>query len=147
MKRRARFDGSVHSVSLVLELPYPCSSGNWYQACLRAFSSQTLTFPPKQQQRRRLERVSHCYIVCERWKIPKKDITFIVQTCYKYLFNSILRALMTSYRLRWQHVRSTKRSSMYFSFWKLSEKISFYFFVGNLPKFINFLESMTISYK
>ena len=24
MKRRARFDGSVHSVSLVLELPYPC---------------------------------------------------------------------------------------------------------------------------
>ena len=24
MKRRARFDGSVLSVSLVLELPYPC---------------------------------------------------------------------------------------------------------------------------
>ena len=48
--------GSAHTVWLVLELPYPCSkllvsSGNWYRACLRAFSSQTLMFAPKQEQR------------------------------------------------------------------------------------------------
>ena len=45
---------------------------------------------------------------------------------------------MTSYRLPRQHARSTKRPS------KLHYR--FYFFVGNLPKFFNLLESMTKSY-
>ena len=59
-----------------------------------------------------------------------------------YLFNSILRALMTSYRLPWQHVRSTKRSSI-FQLLKIIRKTKpvtyrFYFLVGNLPKFFKF---------
>ena len=57
---------------------------------------------------------------------------------------------MTSYRLLWQHARSTKRPSK-FQFLKIIRKTTlvthrFYFFVGNLPKLFNFLESMTKSY-
>ena len=61
-----------------------------------------------------------------------------------------LRALMTSYRLPWQNTRSTKRPSK-FQFLKIISKANsvtyrFYFFVGNLFKFFNFLESTTKSY-
>ena len=44
---------------------------------------------------------------------------------------------MTSYRLPRQHARSTK---------KMSVTYRSYFFVGNLPKLFNLLESMTKSY-
>ena len=49
---------------------------------------------------------------------------------------------MTSHRLPRQHARSTKWSSKL----QLLKIIGFYFFVGNLPKFFNLLESMTKSY-
>ena len=57
---------------------------------------------------------------------------------------------MTSYRLPRQHARSTKRPSK-FQLLKIigkskSASYRFYFFVGNLPKFFNLLESMTKSY-
>ena len=57
---------------------------------------------------------------------------------------------MTSYRLLWKHARSTKRPSK-FQLLKIIGKTKsvtyrFYFFVGNVPKFFNLLESMTKSY-
>ena len=57
---------------------------------------------------------------------------------------------MTSYRLPRQHARSTKRPSK-LQLLKIIGKTKsvtyrFYFFVGNLPKFFNLLESMTKSY-
>ena len=57
---------------------------------------------------------------------------------------------MTSYRLPWQHARSTKRSSK-LQLLKIIGKTKsvthrFYFFVGKLPKFFNLLESMRKSY-
>ena len=57
---------------------------------------------------------------------------------------------MTSYRLPRQHARSTKRPSK-FKLSKIMGKTKsvtyrFYFFVGNLPKFFNLLDSMTKSY-
>jgi len=57
---------------------------------------------------------------------------------------------MTSYRLPRQHVRSTKRPSK-LQLLKIIGKTKvvnyrFYFFVGNLPKLFNLLESMTKSY-
>ena len=57
---------------------------------------------------------------------------------------------MTSYRLPRQHTRSTKRPSK-FQLLKIIGKTKsvtyhFYFFVGNLPKYFNLLESMTKSY-
>ena len=57
---------------------------------------------------------------------------------------------MTSYRLSPQHARSTKRPSK-FQLLKVIGKTKsvtyrFYFFVGNLPKFFNLLESVTKSY-
>ena len=57
---------------------------------------------------------------------------------------------MTSYRLPRQHARSTKRRSKLQLLKITGETKSvtyrFYFFVGNLPKFFNLLESMTKSY-
>ena len=82
-----------------------------------------------------------------------KEGYFIVQANYKYLCSSIvgntLLALMTSYRLPRQHARSRKRPSK-FQLLKIIAKAKsvtyrFYFFVGNLPKFFNLLESMTKS--
>ena len=57
---------------------------------------------------------------------------------------------MTSHRLPQQHARSTKRPSK-LQLLKIMGKTKsvtyrFYFFVGNLPKFFNLLESMTKSY-
>ena len=57
---------------------------------------------------------------------------------------------MTSYRLPWQHARSTKRPSK-LQFLKIIRKTKlvtnrFDFFVGNLPKSFNLLKSMTKSY-
>ena len=57
---------------------------------------------------------------------------------------------MTSYRLPRQHARSAKRPSK-FQLLKIIGKTKsvayrFYFFVGNLPKYFNLLESMTKSY-
>ena len=57
---------------------------------------------------------------------------------------------MTSYRLPWQHARSTKRPSK-LQLLKIIGKTKsvtyrFYFFVGKLPKFFNFLQSMRKSY-
>ena len=57
---------------------------------------------------------------------------------------------MTSYRLPRQHARSTKRPSK-FQLLKIIGKTKsvtyrFYFFVGNLPKYFNLLESMTKRY-
>ena len=57
---------------------------------------------------------------------------------------------MTSYRLPWQHARSTKKPSK-LQFLKIIRKTKsltyrFYFFVGNLPKSFNLLKSMTKSY-
>ena len=57
---------------------------------------------------------------------------------------------MTSYRLPRQHTRSTKRPSK-LQLLKIIRKTKsvtyrFYFFVGNLPKFFNLLQSMTKSY-
>ena len=57
---------------------------------------------------------------------------------------------MTSYRLPRQHDRSTKRPSK-LQLLKIIAKTKsvtyrFYFFVGNLLKFFNLLESMTKSY-
>ena len=57
---------------------------------------------------------------------------------------------MTSYRLPRQHARSTKRPFK-LQLMKIIGKTKsvtyrFYFFVGNLPKFFNLLESMTKSY-
>ena len=57
---------------------------------------------------------------------------------------------MTSYRLPRQHTRSTKRPSK-LQLLKIIGKTKsvtyhFYFFVGNLPKFFNLLQSMTKSY-
>ena len=57
---------------------------------------------------------------------------------------------MTSYRLPRQHARSTK-SPFKFQLLKIIGKTKsvtyrFYFFVGNLSKFFNLLESMTKSY-
>ena len=57
---------------------------------------------------------------------------------------------MTSSRLPRQHARSTKRPSK-LQLLKIIGKTEsvtyrFYFFVGNLPKFFNLLESMTKSY-
>ena len=57
---------------------------------------------------------------------------------------------MTSYRLPRQHARSTKRRSK-LQLLKIIGKTKsvtyrFYFFVENLPKFFNLLESMTKSY-
>ena len=101
---------------------------------------------------RRLNKVSHCYnSVCEMMKDTKEGY-FI--TCRQtinifatLLLGNTLRALiMTSYRSPWQHARSTKRPSK-FQFLKIIRKIRsmtnrFYFFVGNLPKFFNFLKSI-----
>jgi len=58
---------------------------------------------------------------------------------------------MTSYLLPRQHARSTKRPSK-FQLLKIIGKTKsvtyrFYFFVGNLPKFFNLLESMTKSFR
>ena len=57
---------------------------------------------------------------------------------------------MTLYRLPWQHTSSTKRPSKFQflkTIWKTkSVTYRFYFFVGNLPEFFNFLASMTKSY-
>ena len=66
------------------------------------------------------------------------------------LLGKTLRAVMTSYRLPRQHARSTKRHSK-FELLKIIGKTKsvtyrFYFFVGNLPKFFNLVESMTKSY-
>ena len=66
------------------------------------------------------------------------------------LLGNTLRALMTSYWLPRQHARSTKRPSK-FQFLKIIAKTKsmtypFYFFVGNLPKYFNLLESITKSY-
>ena len=57
---------------------------------------------------------------------------------------------MTSYLLPRQHARSTKRPSK-LQLLKIIGKTKsvtyrFYFFVGELPKFFNLLESMTKSY-
>ena len=57
---------------------------------------------------------------------------------------------MTSHRLPQQHATSTKRPSK-LQLLKIIGKTKsvtyrFYFFVGNLPKFFNLLESMTKSY-
>ena len=57
---------------------------------------------------------------------------------------------MKSYRLPWQHSRSTKRPSK-LQFLKIicktkSVTYRLYFFVGNLAKFFNLLEGMTKSY-
>ena len=57
---------------------------------------------------------------------------------------------MMSYHLPRQHARSTKRPSK-FQLLKIIGKTKsvtyrFYFFVGNVPKFFNLLESMTKSY-
>ena len=57
---------------------------------------------------------------------------------------------MTSYRLPRQQARSTKRRSK-LQLLKIPGKTKsvtyrFYFFVGNLPKFFNLLESMTKSF-
>ena len=57
---------------------------------------------------------------------------------------------MTSYRLPRQQARSTKRRSK-LQLLKITGKTKsvtyrFYFFVGNLPKFFNLLESMTKSF-
>ena len=57
---------------------------------------------------------------------------------------------MMSYQLPQQHARSTKRPSK-FQLLKIIRKTKsvtyhFYFFVGNLPKLFNLLESMTKSY-
>ena len=57
---------------------------------------------------------------------------------------------MTSYRLPRQQARSTKRRSK-LQLLKITRKTKsvtyrFYFFVGNLPKFCNLLESMTKSF-
>ena len=57
---------------------------------------------------------------------------------------------MTSYRLPRQYARSTKRRSklelLKITGKTMSVTYRFYFFVGNLPKFFNLLESMTKSY-
>ena len=57
---------------------------------------------------------------------------------------------MTSHRLPQQHARSTKRPSKLQLLKTIgkSKSVSYhlYFFVGNLPKFFNLLESMTKSY-
>ena len=58
---------------------------------------------------------------------------------------------MTSIRLPRQHPRSTKRRSK-LQLLKIIGKTKsvtyrFYFFVGNLPKFFNLLQSMTKSYQ
>ena len=57
---------------------------------------------------------------------------------------------MMSYRLPRQHARSTKRPSK-FQLLKIIGKTKsityhFYFFVGNLSKFFNLLDSMAKSY-
>ena len=56
---------------------------------------------------------------------------------------------MTSYRLPRQHARSTKRPSK-FQLLKIigkTKSVTYrFYFVGNLPKFFNLLESMTKSY-
>ena len=57
---------------------------------------------------------------------------------------------MTSYWLPRQHTRSTKRPSK-FQLLKIIGKTKsvtyrFYFFVGNVPKFFNLVESKTKSY-
>ena len=57
---------------------------------------------------------------------------------------------MTSYQLPREHARSTKRPSK-FQLLKIIGKTKsvtyrFYVFVGNLPKFLKLLESMTKSY-
>ena len=92
-------------------------------------------------------------VFVKRWKIPKKDISLCRQTINIFatlLLVNTLRALMTSYRLPWQHARSTKRPSK-LQFLKIIRKTKsvtyrFYFFVGNLPKSFNLLKSMTKSY-
>ena len=57
---------------------------------------------------------------------------------------------MTSYRLPWQHARSTKRPSkpQFLKSIRKTKSVTyrFYFFVGNLPKSFNLLKSMTKSY-
>ena len=57
---------------------------------------------------------------------------------------------MTSYRLPRKHARSTKRPSKFQLLKIIGETKSVtyrsYFFVGNLPKYFNLLESMTKSY-
>ena len=57
---------------------------------------------------------------------------------------------MTSYRLPRQHARSTKRPFK-LQLLKIIRKTKsvtyrFYFFVGNIPKFFNLVDSMTKSY-
>ena len=57
---------------------------------------------------------------------------------------------MTSYRLPWQHARSTKRPFK-LQLLKIIGKTKlvtyrFDFFIGNFPKFFNLLESMTKIY-
>ena len=57
---------------------------------------------------------------------------------------------MTSYRLPRQHAKSTKKPFK-LQLLKIIGKTKsvtyrFYFFVGNLPKFFNLLDSMTKSY-
>ena len=66
------------------------------------------------------------------------------------LMGNTLREVMTLYRLRRQHARSTKRPSK-FQLLKIIGKTKsvtyrFYFFVRNLPKFFNLLESVTKRY-
>jgi len=55
---------------------------------------------------------------------------------------------MTSYRLPRQHARSTKRPFKLQLLKIIAKTVTyrFYFFVGNLPKFFNLLESMTKNY-
>ena len=95
-----------------------------------------------------------CYSVCETMKdIPKKDISWCRQTINIFatlLLGNTLRAFMTSYWLPRRHARSTKRPSK-LQLLKIIGKTKsvtyrFYFFVGNLLKFFNLLESMTKSY-
>ena len=82
-----------------------------------------------------------------------KDISQCRQTINIFatlLLGNTLRALTMSYRLPWQHARYTK-SPLKLQFLKIIWKTKsvtyrFYFFVGNLPKFFNFLQSMTKCY-
>ena len=92
-------------------------------------------------------------VFAKQRKIPKKDISQCRQTIDIFatlLLSNTLRALMTSYRLPRQHTKSAKRPSK-FQLLKIIGKTKsvtyrFCFFVGNLPKFFNLLESMTKRY-
>ena len=85
----------------------------------------------------------------KQWKITKKDIQWCRQTiCFlgTLLLYYILKVLMTSYQLPWQHPRSTKRPSkcqFLWNIWKTnSVTYCFYFFVEKLPKLLTFSGSM-----